>query len=97
MRVAISLFVLFIIMPLSAWSEDQEQKVHTSHGITLYGDLKYGPDFKHFDYVNPDAPKGGTYTYAQFGTFDSLNTHIILGIAPVFIFFHEALTSQNVL
>ena len=27
-----------------------------THGMSLFGDLKYGPDFKHFDYVNPDAP-----------------------------------------
>ena len=94
-RMAAFLFVLCIIMPVSAWPEEHGPKVHTSHGLTLYGDLKYGPDFKHFDYVNPDAPKGGTYIYAQFGTFDSLNTHIILGTAPVFIFFHEALMVRS--
>ena len=32
----------------------------TTPGMSLFGDLKYGPDFKHFDYVNPEAPKGGT-------------------------------------
>ena len=31
-----------------------------TYGMSLYGDFKYPPDFKHFDYVNPDAPKGGT-------------------------------------
>src|SRR5207248_7920158 len=31
----------------------------TTPGMSLFGDLKYGPDFQHFDYVNPDAPKGG--------------------------------------
>src|SRR5688572_25355614 len=30
-----------------------------SHGNNIYGELKYPPDFKHFDYVNPNAPKGG--------------------------------------
>ncbi len=29
------------------------------HAIAMLGEPKYGPDFKHFDYVNPDAPKGG--------------------------------------
>ena len=29
----------------------------TTPGISLFGDLKYAPDFKHFDYVNPEAPK----------------------------------------
>lgn len=49
------------------------------HGASLFGDLKYGPDFKHFDYVNPNAPKGGELRYAAIGTFDSLNPFIIKG------------------
>ncbi len=32
-----------------------------------FGDVKYGPDFSHFDYANPDAPKGGCFTLAPFG------------------------------
>jgi microcin C transport system substrate-binding protein len=44
-----------------------------SHGFTELGNLKYGPDFKNFDYVNVDAPRGGTYSYAAQGTFDSFN------------------------
>src|SRR6516165_7345530 len=51
-----------------------------THGMSLFGDLKYGPDFKHFDYVNPDAPKGGTMRYAAIGTFDTLNPFVIKGI-----------------
>jgi len=51
-----------------------------THGMSLFGDLKYGPDFKHFDYVNPDAPKGGTMRYAAIGTFDNLNPFIIKGV-----------------
>jgi microcin C transport system substrate-binding protein len=33
------------------------------HGISAFGDLKYAPDFKQFDYVNPNAPKGGVFSY----------------------------------
>ena len=51
-----------------------------THGMSLFGDLKYGPDFKHFDYVNPDAPKGGTIRYSAIGTFDTLNPFVIKGI-----------------
>jgi microcin C transport system substrate-binding protein len=51
-----------------------------THGVSLFGDLKYGPDFKHFDYVNPDAPKGGTMRYSAIGTFDTLNPFVIKGI-----------------
>lgn len=43
------------------------------HGVSLMGDLKYKPDFKHFDYVNPTAPKGGTVRLAATGTFDNFN------------------------
>ncbi|MCE9650619.1 MAG: extracellular solute-binding protein [Parvibaculum sp.] len=49
------------------------------HGTSLFGDLKYPKDFKHFDYVNVDAPKGGTLRYAAIGTFDSLNAFIVKG------------------
>jgi microcin C transport system substrate-binding protein len=45
----------------------------TTPGMSLFGDLKYGPDFQHFDYVNPDAPKGGTMRLFAIGTFDTLN------------------------
>ena len=51
-----------------------------THGMSLFGDLKYGPDFKHLDYVNPDAPKGGTIRYSALGTFDTLNPFVIKGI-----------------
>ncbi len=52
-----------------------------THGIAMHGAPKYGPDFKHFDYVNPDAPKGGTMRLAEQGTFDSFNTFIPKGNA----------------
>ena len=51
-----------------------------AHGISMYGDLKYPPDFAHFDYVNPDAPKGGRIRFGVApGTFDSFNPWIIKG------------------
>ncbi len=49
------------------------------HGIAMHGDLKYGPDFKHFDYVNPNAPKGGQIRLGAIGGFDSLNPFIVKG------------------
>ena len=51
------------------------------HGLSLFGELKYPPGFKHFDYVNPDAPKGGTVKFASFGTFDTLNAFQLKGNA----------------
>jgi peptide/nickel transport system substrate-binding protein len=52
------------------------------HGLSMHGDLKYGPDFTHFDYVNPDAPQGGSIRIGHVGTFDNLNPFIIRG-SPV--------------
>jgi microcin C transport system substrate-binding protein len=43
------------------------------HGISLFGSIKYPADFKHFDYVNPNAPKGGTVRMSAVGTFDNFN------------------------
>jgi microcin C transport system substrate-binding protein len=50
-----------------------------THGLSYFGELKYGPDFKHFDYVNASAPKGGTLRMAAMGTFDSLNGFVLKG------------------
>ncbi len=69
---------------LPARAEDAER-----HGISAFGDLKYPADFRHFSYVNPDAPKGGTFSqigpnrqYNQsFLTFNSLNSYILKGDA----------------
>src|SRR3546814_6566194 len=45
----------------------------------MHGEPKYPPDFKHFDYVNPDAPKGGTARLAAEGGYDSFNQFIVTG------------------
>ncbi len=52
----------------------------TTPGMSLFGDLKYPPDFKHFDYVNPAAPKGGTMRLSSIGTFDTLNPFVVKGV-----------------
>ena len=57
----------------------EDQKIIVSHGISTFGALKYPADFKHLDYVNPDAPKGGEIAEWAFGTFDSLNLYSIKG------------------
>jgi len=48
-------------------------------GTSLLGELKYGADFKHYDYVNPEAPKGGTLNQTSEGSFDSLNPYVVQG------------------
>ncbi|WP_428033285.1 extracellular solute-binding protein [Amphritea sp.] len=57
------------------------QAASPQHGISMYGDLKYPAGFEHFDYVNPDAPKGGSVSEDALGTFDSFNGFIIKGAA----------------
>ena len=58
-------------MPLfgTAHAKDDEWR----HGLSLFGDLKYPAGFKHFDYVNPQAPKGGSIRTLAIGTFDNFN------------------------
>ncbi|USE36690.1 extracellular solute-binding protein [Endozoicomonas sp. SCSIO W0465] len=48
---------------------------HTSHGLSRFDDLKYPEGFKHFDYVNPDAPKRGKLNIAAIGILDTLNPY----------------------
>jgi microcin C transport system substrate-binding protein len=68
------------------WTAAQERE---SHGISAFGDLKYPADFRHFEYVNPDAPKGGLFSHIgstrqfnqSFLTFNSLNSYVMKGDA----------------
>ncbi len=53
----------------------QDDKMIESHGYSFYGNLKYPADYTHFDYVNPDAPKGGEISFSALGTFDSMNPY----------------------
>jgi microcin C transport system substrate-binding protein len=51
-----------------------------SYGISLFGELKYGPDFQNFEYANPNAPKGGTMRLSAIGTYDTLNPYVVKGV-----------------
>ena len=76
MRIALSLAVA-VLTALPLHGEN-----YAGHAISLYGELKYGPDFTHFEYANPAAPKGGDLIIGWIGTFDSLNPYILKGISP---------------
>lgn len=54
---------------------------HAGHALAMYGSLKYGPGFTHFEYADPRAPTGGTVTLSALGTFDTLNPFTLKGIA----------------
>ena len=52
------------------------------HGISYLAPLRYAPDFAHFAYANPEAPKGGTMRVAKMGTFDNYNGIVEIGRVP---------------
>src|SRR6478736_9617065 len=68
------------------------------HALSLFGDVKYPVDFKRFDYVNPDAPKGGVARMISIGTFDNFNLAVagIKGsIAPAATLIYETLMARS--
>ena len=73
-RLALAL-VLFGL-PGAAWAQDAT--VHR-HALSLVGEPKYPAGFAHFDFANPDAPKGGIVRMADIGSFDSLNPVLYKG------------------
>src|SRR5690242_13091230 len=66
------------IRSLPAVAQQSEAKDWT-HGLSLFGELKYPAGFKQFDYVNPDAPKGGVARQIAFGTYDNFN-RVVSGV-----------------
>lgn len=76
---SLSIFLTTVFSLLLTCSTASASVPESSHGIAMHGSLKYPPDFSHFDYVNPDAPKGGRFREASIGTFDSLNPFIVKG------------------
>lgn len=86
--------VLCLGLAFAALSAKSEETVIKSHGVSTFGELKYGPDFPHLDYVNPDAPKGGEMSTWAFGTFDSLTPYILKGnAAALSTAFYDSLLS----
>lgn len=72
MRLSIVSFVLVFALALQALAQE---KIIKSHGYSRFGDLKYPADFKHLDYVNPDAPKGGEISSFALGSFDNIHRY----------------------
>ena len=67
-----------------------------AHALAMHGKPKLGPEFTHFDYVNPNAPKGGTRVADGFGTFDSLNPFILQGNPAGVGQIYDSLMAQSV-
>jgi len=64
---------------LGASARAQGGSLQWQHGLSLFGELKYPAGFKHFDYVNPSAPKGGSVRLMALGTFDNFN-EVVAGL-----------------
>jgi microcin C transport system substrate-binding protein len=67
-----TLGLLFLSLPTGAEEVGR-------HGMSMFGKLKYPAGFSHFEYVNPNAPKGGLVRMEARGTFDTLNSFTIKG------------------
>ncbi|MBL6945091.1 MAG: ABC transporter substrate-binding protein [Rhodospirillales bacterium] len=69
---------LFVAAMLLFWNVEGALAAK-GHALAMHGAPKYAPDFKHFDYVNAGAPKGGGVRRASTGGFDNFNPFIIKG------------------
>ena len=66
-------WIRLALPPLATPAAAQPNAADWRHGLSLFGEIKYPAGFKHFDYVNPQAPKGGTVRMIAIGTFDNFN------------------------
>jgi peptide/nickel transport system substrate-binding protein len=90
-----ALFTLALL--LLFFSAGNNLRADPSHGIAMHGLPALSNTFRHLPYVDPDAPKGGSFTAPQIGSFDSTNPFIIKGVAAAGVRTHvfESLMSRN--
>ena len=67
-RILFNIAALFIVLSFQNYSH-----ANKVHGIAMHGEPKYESSFRHLDYVNPNAPKGGEVKFGSYGSFDNLN------------------------
>lgn len=80
-RILVFLSILMVCAHSIAaeWRHGEWRHGEWRHGLSFFGELKYPADFKHFEYVNPNAPKTGEIKIPQLGNFDTLNPFIRKG------------------
>lgn len=82
----VRLMIFLVVFGLSLWigipTSAHAAGSQTSYALALSGTPKYPAGFTHFDYANPDAPKGGTAKLAAVGTFDTFNPYLPKGLPP---------------
>lgn len=81
---AMGTMVMIVVLAAGLVRAEDHEEMIVSHGYSFFGDLTYPADFKHFDYVNPDAPKGGEISIPFVGTLDSMNPYSGKGRAHLF-------------
>lgn len=94
-RLVYRMISLLLLVLLTVPAAAQEEIVG-AHGLAMTGAPKYPADFSHFEYANPQAPKGGSIHLSAMGTFDSLNPFIIKGVPAAGIgLLYDTLTAQS--
>lgn len=89
------LALLVTVFAASIAKAEDEGELVVSHGYSFFGDLTYPADYTHFNYVNPDAPKGGEISIPFVGTLDSMNPYARQGRAHAFsVFMYESLLGE---
>ncbi|NOJ46762.1 extracellular solute-binding protein [Bradyrhizobium archetypum] len=82
----------------AARAQSASDELQWRHALSLFGDIKYPADFKHYDYVNPNAPKGGIARMISIGTFDNFNIAVagVKGsLAPAATVIYETLMTKS--
>lgn len=88
--------VLSCLVLLNMTSAQANAPLTKSHALIMYGTPKYPDGFKHFTYVNPDAPKDGTLIMGATGGFDSLNGYVLKGVPAAYInLLYDTLTERS--
>ena len=77
---SLALGVVLTFYSVAVSAQPAGGRVFPARGVAMHGYPKYGWNYKHFDYVNPDAPKGGTLKMSAFGGFDTFNPYTVRGI-----------------
>ncbi len=76
-RIPLVLAAALLVLPLATAAEETNGP---RHALAMFGDPALPEGFRHFRYVNPDAPQGGRLVQGLLGTFDSLNPFIVRGV-----------------
>ena len=85
--------IIFISLIFSSFCRAE---INISHAIAMHGLPKYGLEFQHLEYVNPNAPKGGKVIFSSTGSYDSFNPFILKGTAAAGIGnLYETLTTNS--